>query len=173
MKRSIIFFVLFCLLTTTNVFARGIIIMAKDIGPELIREDFKLGYTSAVKGQGKYQSKVLYIAKYQVVYIIIKNNSNSVLKVNPIYFTLVSNMKRSYSYSDETYAFKDRIKWLSISPLQPTYVYPRTTVEGFLLFDKRGKNEYPKKLFFQNNGKYISVDVILDKKARYGNNINK
>ena len=98
--------------------------------------------------------------------MIIENNSESILNVNPNYFTLVSNMKASYSYSAETHAFKDKIKFLSISPLQSVDVYPGTITEGFLLFEKKYKNERPKKLFFKNIEKHIAVDVLLDKKVK-------
>jgi hypothetical protein len=112
------------------------------------------------------QKRFLYISKYQIINMIIENNSESILNVNPNYFTLVSNMKASYSYSAESHAFKDKIKFLSISPLQSVDVYPGTITEGFLLFEKKYKNERPKKLFFKNIEKHIAVDVVLDKKVK-------
>ena len=75
-------------------------------------------------------------------------------------------MKTSYSYSSETHGFKDKIKFLSISPLQSVDVYPGTITEGFLLFEKKYKNECPPKLFFKNIKEHIAVDVIPDKKVK-------
>jgi len=88
------------------------------------------------------------------------------LNVNPNNFTLVSDMKTSYPYSSETHEFKDKVPFINESPLQGVNVYPRTTTEGFLLFEKKYKDERPQKLYFQNIKEHLSIDVILDKKVR-------
>ena len=164
--KKIIYFMFAVFFISKLCFAGEVVITAKEIGPEIIRKDFELAHSATVKGQGKYEPKVLYISKYQIINMIIENNSESILNVNPNYFTLVSNMKASYSYSSETHAFKDKIKFLSISPLQSVDVYPGTTTEGFLLFEKKYKNERPKKLFFKNIEKHIAADVLLDKNVK-------
>lgn len=123
-------------------YAGDIKVIAKEIGPELIRKDFEITLSS------RGMPKVLYISKYQVVYIKIENNSEDILNVNPNYFTLISNMKRSYSYSPETYKFEDKIGFININCLQAVDVYPDTITKGFLLFDKKYKNKRPKLLFF-------------------------
>lgn len=165
MKKAI-FFMLTVFFMSQLCFAGEVVIIAKEIGPEIIRKDFELAYAATVKGQGKYEPKVLYISKYQIISVIIENNSESILNVNPNYFTLVSNMKASYPYSSETHVFKDKIKFLPISPLQSVDVYPGTITEGFLLFEKKYKNERPKTLFFKNIEKHVAVDVALDKKVK-------
>ena len=147
-------------------FAGEVAIEAKEIGPEIVRKDFELAYSATVNKQGTYKPKVLYITKYQIIGITIRNNTDSILNVNPNHFTLVSNMQASYSYDAETYAFKDKIKFLSISPLQSVDVYPGTMAEGFLLFPKKYEDECPNKLFFKNVEKHIGVDVVLDKKVK-------
>jgi hypothetical protein len=140
--------------------------MVEEVGPKISRMDFELAYASTVKGRENYKTNISYIAKYQIIYIRIKNNSNGVLNVNPNSFTLVSNMKISYHYSSETHTFKDKIRFIDESPLQAVNVYPGTTTEGFLLFDKKHEDERPQKLFFQNIKEHLSIDVILDKKVR-------
>lgn len=164
--KKIIYFMFAVFFISKLCFAGEVVITAKEIGPEIIRKDFELAYSATVKGQGKYESKVLYISKYQIINMIIENNSESILNVNSNYFTLVSNMKTSYSYSSETHVFKDKIKFLSISPLQSVDVYPGTITEGFLLFEKKYKNECPQKLFFKNIKEHIAVDVVPDKKVK-------
>ena len=72
-------------------------------------------------------------------------------------------MKISYPYSSETYGFKDKIKFLSIGPLQSVDVYPGTTTEGFLVFEKKYEEERPQKIFFKNLNEHIAVDVVIDK----------
>jgi len=166
MKKKIIYFMVTIFFISNLCFAGEVVITAQEIGPEIIREDFELAYAATVKGRGRYKPKVLYIAKYQIVDLIIENNSESILNVNPNYFTLVSNMKVSYSYSSETHVFKEKVKFLSISPLQSVDVYPGTITEGFLLFEKKYKDERPAKLFFKNIEKHIATDVVLDKKVK-------
>jgi len=61
--------------------------------------------------------------------------------------TKVSNMKISYSYSPEIYVFKDKIKLITISPLQSVDVYPATITEGFSLFSKKLKMNALKTVF--------------------------
>lgn len=163
--QKLIFFIVIVFALIKPSFANdadNIVILAKEIGPDLIRKDFEFEYNSTVKGEGNYTPKVLYIAKYQVVFIRIENNSESILAVNPNYFTLVSNKKVSYSYSSETHAFKEEIGFLDEDPIQTVDVYPGTISEGFLLFEKKYEDERPQKLFFKNLDKHISADVILD-----------
>lgn len=164
--KKIIYFMFTILFMSQLCFAEEVVITAKEINREIARIDFELAYAATVKGQGKYESKVLYISKYQIINIKVENNSESILNVNPNYFTLVSNKKASYAYSTETHGFKDKIKFLSISPLQSVDVYPGTITEGFLLFEKKYENERPEKLFFKNIEKIIGVDVVLDKKVK-------
>lgn len=167
--RKLIFFIFIFLVLIKPNFANNvndIVILAKEIGPELIRKDFDFAYNSTVKGQGKYTPKVLYIAKYQIIFIRVKNNSESILNVNPNYFTLVSNKKVSYSYSSETHGFKEEVGFLDENPIQAVDVYPGTISEGFLLFEKKYEDERPQKLFFKNLNKHISTDVILDKNVK-------
>jgi hypothetical protein len=75
-------------------------------------------------------------------------------------------MKASYPYSSETHIFKDKVNFIEESPLQAVDVYPGTTTEGFLLFEKKYKDERPEKLYFQNTKEHLSIDVILDKNVR-------
>jgi hypothetical protein len=75
-------------------------------------------------------------------------------------------MKVSYPYSSETYAFKDNVSFIDERPLQAVNVYPKTTTEGFLLFEKKYKDERPQKLYFQNIKGHFAIDVILDKKVQ-------
>ncbi len=164
--KKIIYFMFTIFFMSQLCFAEEVVITAKEIGPEIGRKDFKFAYAASVKGQGKYEPKILYISKYQIISLKVENNSESILNVNPNYFTLVSNKKASYAYSVETHGFKDKIKFLSISPLQSVDVYPGTITEGFLLFEKKYENERPKKLFFKNIEKIIGVDVVLDKKVK-------
>jgi len=56
-------------------------------------------------------------------------------------------MKISYSYSPEIYVFKDKIKLITISPLQSVDVYPGTITEGFSLFSKKLKMNALKTVF--------------------------
>lgn len=163
--KTVVYFIFAIIFSSQLCLANEIVIVAKEIGPEIIRKDFELAFASTVKGQGNYKTKVLYIAQYQVVGVIIKNKSSEIFNVNPNYFTLVSDMKTSYPYSSETHGFKDKIKFLSISPIQAVDVYPGTITEGFLLFEKKHKDERPQKLFFKNPNKFLSTDVILDKKV--------
>lgn len=167
--RKLIFFIFIFLALIKLNFANGvndIVILAKEIGPELIRKDFEFAYKSTVQGQGNYTPKVSYIVKYQIIFVRIENNSKSILNVNPNYFTLVSNKKVSYSYSSETHAFKEELGFLGENPIQAVDVYPGTISEGFLLFEKKYENERPQKLFFKNLNKHISTDVILDKDVK-------
>jgi hypothetical protein len=162
-------FICIVLVLIKPVFANdvdNITILAKEIGPELIRLDFDFAYKSTVKHQGNYTPKVSYIAKYQIIFVIVKNNSESILNINPNYFTLVSNKKISYSYSSETHVFKEKVGFLDENPIQTVDVYPGTISEGFLLFEKRYEGERPQKLFFKNLNKHISTDIILDKKVK-------
>ena len=162
-----ILYVIFAILFSSQLcFANDIIITAEEIGPEIIRQDFQLAFASLKKGNGSYKSKVLYIAQYQVISVIIENKSNEILNVNPNYFTLVSNMKRSYPYSSETHGFKDKISFISMSPIQAVDVYPGTVTEGFLLFEKKYKKEKPQKIFFKTLNKLLSTDIVLDKKVK-------
>lgn len=144
-----------------------IAIAAKDFGPELVRRDFKFAYAYIDEKEDNYVSKALYISKYQIVFVKIHNNSDEILNINPNYFTLVSNEKLSYPYSSETHNFKRNLSWLDDNALQHQDVYPDTFVEGFLLFEKKDKNEYPVKLFFKNPNIMISVDIVLDKNVEY------
>ena len=157
----------FIILFSSQLCIAGTLTMkAYEIGPEIIRQDFELAFASTTKGNGSYKPKVSYIAQYQVIRVVIENTSNEILNVNPNYFTLVSNMKTSYPYSAETYGFKDKVSFISISPIQSVDVYPGTLTEGFLLFEKKGKDERPLKLFFKKSKTLISTDVLLDEKVK-------
>lgn len=161
---KIIQYVIFTILLSCNLcIASGIQITAKDLGIDLIVKDFNLDYASTVKGNGSYQSKFFYISKYQIVGVTVKNNSNKILNVNPNYFTLVSNMKRSYPYSSQTHGFKDRVSFVGMDPIQAVDVYPGTDTEGFLLFEKDFKDEKPKTLYFKNHNSVLSVGVMTNK----------
>lgn len=165
MKR--IFVVLFLLLGIANVaWAEQIKISAIEIGPELIRKDFDLAYASTMKGNGRYEPKVLYISRFHVIHIKIINDSGNILNVNPNYFTLVTSTKRSCSYSSETHGFKQQIRFIGTSPISSVDVYPGTSTEGFLLFEKQHEDERPKTLYFKNLNKHISTEIVLDKKVK-------
>ena len=165
MKYSLSLF--FIILFSSQLCLAGALTMkAEEIGPKIIRQDFELAFASTTKGNGSYKPKVLYISQYQVIRVIIENTSDEILNVNPNYFTLVSNMRTSYSYSAETHGFKDKVSFISMSPIQSVDVYPGTLTEGFLLFEKKGKDERPQKLFFKNSKTLISIDVLLDEKVK-------
>ena len=137
-----------------------------EFGPKIVRMDFELWNALIDKGLRNYKPNVSCIVKYQIVYIKIENNSKSILNVNQNNFTLVSNMKISYPCSSETHVFKDKVHSIIESPLQSVNVYPRTTTEGFLIFEKKYKDERPQNLYFQNANEHLSIDVILDKKIQ-------
>ena len=146
---------------SNTIFAGDVIIKAKELGRKLARDDCDLTIKLMEK-TGTYKTNVFYMGEYQIIGVEVENNSESIVNVNPNYFTLVSNKKASYAYSSETHVFKDKLKYISISPIQAVDVYPGTITEGFLLFEKKYKKERPKKLFFKNLKTHIGVDVILD-----------
>tara|TARA_B100000959_G_scaffold232853_1_gene249943 strand:+ start:2653 stop:3153 length:501 start_codon:yes stop_codon:yes gene_type:complete len=165
MKKSL-FTIFILLVLATPSFADDTVILAKEIGPELIRKDFEYSFSSTFKGQGSYTPIVSYIAKYHVIFIKVENHSESILNLNPNYFTLVSDKKVSYSYSPETHAFKEKLGFLTENSIQAVDVYPNTMSEGFLLFDKKHEDERPQKLYFKNLNKHIPTDVVLDKNVK-------
>lgn len=159
-----IFFLFFISIFVCDIcFAEDISFRAREFGPEIVREDFKLAYASTVEKKGNYETKVLYIASYQIVHIEIFNESKNVLNINPNNFTLVSDANRSYTYSSETHSFKNEIHFLATNPLQAVDVYPGTMTDGFLLFDKRVEDERPKKLYFKNSERIFEIIVESDK----------
>ncbi len=163
MKKTIT--ILLLLAITSICFAQNIVITATDILPELVRMDFD--YMISLGGDSSY-SNVLYLTQYQIVYIQIKNNTESVLFINPNYFTLISSYNISLPYSSETHVINDKISWLTFTQLQSVDVYPGTTTAGILLFEKEHDHEYPVTIYFNGlNGSPIAVDVILDEKANY------
>lgn len=163
--KKIACFVCIMFLLSGVALAGNVKITAIEIGPQLRRIDFELAY-KAIGSKVRYKNKVLYISKYQVIGVEIENNSDSVVNVNPNYFTLVSNMKASYAYSSETHGFKDKVQFVSKSPVQAVDVYPGTITEGFLLFERKYEDERPKKLYFKNLQAHIGVDVLLDPKVK-------
>lgn len=165
MKKLLLLSIL--LLCFVNIsWANSIEIKAIEFGPEIIRKDFELAYTSTMKGDGSYKPKVLYISKFHIIYVEIINGSDKVINVNANYFTLVTNKKRSCSYSSETHGFKKRIQFIKTLPFSSVDVYPGTITDGFLLFDKKYEKEKPKTLYFRNPQQHLSTDVILDKKTK-------
>lgn len=151
MKKVILIFIL----SISIMYSSEIEMIAFDIQKKMVTLDFELAY----KG---HKSNVLYITKYQSVLIKIKNNSKNIININPNYFTLVSNKRRSYSYSPETYIFKKKVQVLPFNELSNVKLYPNTETQGFLIFDKTYEDEKPEKLYFDNNqlSSEIKIEIL-------------
>jgi hypothetical protein len=148
MKKILIMF----LFNIVLLMANPIDIVGFNIDKKLVNLDFEIAFNGG-------KSQVLYITKYQIVLVKIKNTSNKVVDINPNYFTLVSDKQRSYSYSSETYAFKRNLKFLPFNELSNLKLYPNTETEGFLVFDKSYKDEKPNKLYFDNSQVLSEITV--------------
>lgn len=169
MKKYIVSMTAWLLLLSGGVvFADELLLVAEDLGPALIRADFEIMSKSQSMGVSRrYEPKVLYIGKYQIIYIALYNGSSDIIHVNPNDFTLVSSKAVSYPYSSETYAFNDKIGNFPTKPIQAVNLYPSTKTKGFLLFDRSYKDEHPQKLYFHSGPHRINIDVTLDDKAKY------
>ena len=136
--RKIVFLLLFTVLfCTAPALAGDVSMSASDIEPMLVRGDLQ----HALKT--KQRAQVLYLTKYQIVYVTIKNGSNKPINVNPGYFTLASSAKKSYSFTSEMYGLKHKLPWLGMKPIQAGKVLPGTTAEGYLMFERSEKKRVP------------------------------
>jgi len=146
------------------VLAGGVSISATDIEPLLVREDFNYVYSNKLPVT---KSSVSYLAQYQIVYVTIENGMSKPVNVNPGYFTLASSARKSYSFSSEMFGLKRKLPWMKLHALKATKVLPGTSLEGFLMFDKGEKDEWPVSLYFESPETSGSIPVKLDSKAKY------
>jgi hypothetical protein len=151
------------LICAAPVLAGGVSISATDIEPMLFREDLSYGLAN----DNTKDFKGSYLSQYQIVYVTIENGMNKPVNVNPGYFTLASSARKSYSFSSEMFGLKNNLPWMKLHALKATKVLPGTSVEGFLMFDKGEKDEWPVSLYFESPETSGSIPVKLDSKAKY------
>ncbi|NDV20839.1 DUF4352 domain-containing protein [Pseudodesulfovibrio sp. JC047] len=151
------------LLFAAPVMAGNVSMSAADFEPTLVRGD--LNYVVAVKKT--QDSKFDYIVEYQIVYVTVTNNTAKPININPGYFTLASSAKKSYPFTAEMFGLKNKLPWLDVDALDATRVLPGTSAEGFLMFKKKYKNEYPVSLYFESPETSGTIKVERDPKAKY------